>query len=325
MIDSFNRTKQIQTVSPYVGYNFGQEPSGGNGTISIFTPIYVNPDYYVPICKMRSNLHCLQRPETFENADRGEFNLAPGNTFIIKTSTSQRFGRRQSEIQLNSNAKKIKKKAKPQFLKQESRDQAGIAEDLELPGIYREKSLPVDVEEPSPVKIQPEARNSGQENWAQVKSPPPTKFRFRDLSPSYSKSSSMLQSMIGENAPVYSRPRLTRKMAGRKEPISGTCSNFKDRVKAEYVAGEGPKELNRWNVNKSSMLDLLKSNESALEGHEDLVRNIERVKSLTGLERKFPKFVKLNSLRNQFVSNDAHSKITGPGYSRNNYGKPYFS
>jgi hypothetical protein len=129
MIDSFNRTKQIQTVSPYVGYNFGQEPSGGNGTISIFTPTYVNPDYYVPICKMRSNLHCLQRPETFENADKGKFNLAPGNTFIIKTSTSQRFGRRQSEIQLNDPVKKkSRRKAKPQFFPQSSSDQAPIPE-----------------------------------------------------------------------------------------------------------------------------------------------------------------------------------------------------
>jgi hypothetical protein len=135
----------------------------------------------------------------------------------------------------------------------------------------------------------------------------------------------VLQSMIGENDPVYSRPMLTRKMAGKIQPFSGTWSNFKDRVKSDYVAGSGVEGLDRWNVNKSSMLDLLKSNEGRLKGHEDLVRNIERVKSLTGFERKFPTFVKLNPLRNQFISNDAHSKITGPGYNRNNYGKPFFS
>jgi hypothetical protein len=102
-------------------------------------------------------------------------------------------------------------------------------------------------------------------------------------------------------------------------------TNFDNRITPDYDPGHGDKDYARWNTDKVKLLEYMRANKGALKNNKSLLKNVCDLNVITGLSRKFPHYAKYMSLPCQYISNDAHSKTTGPGYSRNNYGKPYFS
>jgi len=69
----------------------------------------------------------------------------------------------------------------------------------------------------------------------------------------------------------------------------------------------------------------MKFNRAGLMAKEDLIYHVNDCEKTTKLSRKFPLFQKFKENPHKFVPNDAHIKVTAPGYARNDYGKPFFS
>lgn len=136
----------------------------------------------------------------------------------------------------------------------------------------------------------------------------------------------MLNEMIKESDPIYKRPLPSQKVFHLPYKRESKWPSFKDKINEKYTpARKKDRKFNVWDVNKMDMLECMRSNRKFLNSSTELMESIENVRKTTGLQRKFPQYAKYHSLGGKFVSNDAHNKITGPGFSRNCYGKPYFS
>lgn len=136
-----------------------------------------------------------------------------------------------------------------------------------------------------------------------------------------------LRGMIQEADPTFARQSCfgpkPPNYAPTKQHLSVT-SVWNSKINKSYDPVRKECKFADWNVNKKDLLECMRSNKQLLND-EKLCHNIKNVKGVTQLNRKFPTYAQYMALPSKYVSNDAHIKITGPGYSRNNYGKPYFS
>jgi hypothetical protein len=110
-----------------------------------------------------------------------------------------------------------------------------------------------------------------------------------------------------------------------KPQVNSNVTNFDNRINLNYDPGHKDRNYGRWNTDKQKLLEYMRSNKSALEKNKFLMKNVSDLKVTTGLSRKFPQYARYMALPPQHVPNDAHTKATGPGYARNNAGKPFFS
>jgi hypothetical protein len=131
--------------------------------------------------------------------------------------------------------------------------------------------------------------------------------------------------MLKESDPVFHRNSNPRTGQNVASPFTKSFSTFKGRIQEKYDPAIIVKDPTVWNTNKSDTLDDMRKNMDLLENNVELVGRIGKLKNLTGLSRKFPTNAKYMALGSRYVSNDAHNKVTGPGFSRNDYGKPFFS
>jgi hypothetical protein len=130
--------------------------------------------------------------------------------------------------------------------------------------------------------------------------------------------------MLKESDPVFHR----NSIGGQGQTVAtpfNKSSTFKGRIQEKYDPAIIVNDPTVWNTNKNDTLDDMRKNIDLLENMGELVGRIGKLKNLTGLSRKFPTNAKYMALGSRYVSNDAHNKVTGPGYNRNDYGKPFFS
>ena len=135
----------------------------------------------------------------------------------------------------------------------------------------------------------------------------------------------LLRKMVSENDPVFHRVHSTNNGQNIVNPFNNKFTTFKGKMKGKYDPAYRETNYNVWDKSKNSTLNELRKNMQVLNGNEELVEKIGKLKGITELRRKFPTYQKYMALGSRYVSNDAHNKVTGPGFSRNNYGKPYFS
>lgn len=55
----------------------------------------------------------------------------------------------------------------------------------------------------------------------------------------------------------------------------------------------------------------------------DLDKSCEDLKEKDHFKRSFPQIKRAKAMPNKFIYNDYHTKNTGPGYGRNDDGKPF--
>lgn len=134
-----------------------------------------------------------------------------------------------------------------------------------------------------------------------------------------------LRSMLQESDPIFYRNQNPKKSQEISKPFNKTFTTFKGRIQEKYDPAQKLEDLHIWDRNKNDTLEEMRKNMSLLEQDAELVGRIGKLKNLTSLSRKFPTYQKYMALGSRYVSNDAHNKITGPGFNRNDYGKPYFS
>lgn len=80
-MDDFNFLKEKKKISPYVGFEFSEEPLGDHG---IHTCKNDNPKFSFNVNKMRQNIHCQKNPNAFREAKKGKFTFAPKNVHVVR-------------------------------------------------------------------------------------------------------------------------------------------------------------------------------------------------------------------------------------------------
>lgn len=116
----FPNIKDKAKISPFVGYEFNEEPYIFNQTAkispydnpkyepyifqktAIMTPKLDNPKYAYFMNSMRKNTHCQQNPEVFEDAKKGKFEMGKDNTRCFYNEKTWTTIRNPKHIQLEN-------------------------------------------------------------------------------------------------------------------------------------------------------------------------------------------------------------------------------
>ena len=70
-------------ISPFVGYEFRENPQLYNKDMAVITPKFDNPKYAYFIESMRKNTHCQKKPELFDDAHKGKFEMGKDNVKVF--------------------------------------------------------------------------------------------------------------------------------------------------------------------------------------------------------------------------------------------------
>ena len=135
----------------------------------------------------------------------------------------------------------------------------------------------------------------------------------------------ILNSMICDSNPRFRRQPVS--ICKRvKQPLKNlhTFTRFDDRVNPFYKPGNKA-DLACWNVDTNNIIECIDRNKDLIKSNPNLLSKIEKLNGTTGFQRHFPANVSMMARPPRFVPNDAHSKSTNAGYTRNvNGGIPYF-
>ena len=377
------RNKELSKISPYVGYEFVDQPSIGNNKYDIYTPTYDDPVKQIRLTKMRQNMHCLKNPNVFNELNKGLYEYGENNTFVVQNPDSKHFfdkmhGYRLQELPTaiqNHVTEEIERKYKKKSFQAERLNQSDAAKDA-LPSVkngrkryvhrydpisdnqsYQEPMINImSTEGPyredrrqnylrrkrefsqkvnnSKLIMKPKHLSQSQASLPLVdqallkesKNVSPARRRKNKDDNQSCGTNPVIRSMIVEADPVFSRPSVNQKQAHfspSKQFLSST-NIFSKRINKHYDAEARKMDYDSWNTNKNELLEYMRSHKE-FQKDESLIDNIKDVKGLTHFARKFPIYAKYNVGPSTYVSNDAHIKITNPGYTRNPQGKPFFS
>lgn len=106
--DGRNRCKQFSNISPYVGYEFDENPTLSNNNTSIYIPTNCDPSKNVSLTKMRQNLFCLENPKNFEETKKGLYYFQPNHTYVVQNPDSKNAADRMSGFMLQELPKALR-------------------------------------------------------------------------------------------------------------------------------------------------------------------------------------------------------------------------
>ena len=84
-------------------------------------------------------------------------------------------------------------------------------------------------------------------------------------------------------------------------------------------------DLDSYGTDRKKIMTELKLKKNLYKDNDAIVESILKVKDTNEFKKAFPKLASHNPPQVRYYKNDEHSKITASGYSRNEYGRPYFS
>ena len=338
--EASDKRKQLLKMSPFLGYNFKEEAVGkaSNG-MGIMSAQYDDPFENISLAKMRKNLYCLSNPQNFEEVKDGTMKFQSNHTVVLKDPQAATLSKRMAGFRLEDLSKEArlsfesprKLQAPVRILPQNEERIKTTMDFEEKPQFLKEDYRPL-VTEPTPKLGHSKSQSIGLKNSAagtiknmfKVNSNKNLRKRTNDRR---TQSEFMLDSMIRESKPIFLRPvPCNQKRLNQAQNILPTFTRYDERVKSFYDPGTKDKNYTRWNVDKNNLLELIKKHKDVLKSNPVLIKNISELKHITGLSRQFPANVRIMGLPPKSVLNDAHSKSTNPGYTRNDYGgKPFFS
>lgn len=114
----------------------------------------------------------------------------------------------------------------------------------------------------------------------------------------------------------------------RKRTIANTKPVVKRQIQDQF---ETPKpyrhgmDINSFGTDRDAILRDLNRNKELIKSNPVLIESFSKVKNANEFRKEFPVCIDHQSPIVKYYKNDVHSKLTAPGYSRNDYGRPYFS
>lgn len=136
-----------------------------------------------------------------------------------------------------------------------------------------------------------------------------------------------MKNIIAEQNTIFERETSANK--GKKYTRHNWIKHesYKDKLNPHYDAVKARVIDNKsqWNVDKSQVLADMKYNEKYIMDNTQLMKRVFELKKTTDLNKKFPKFVSYDGSIRRPQKNDLHNKVTNGGYSRNEWGRPFFT
>lgn len=84
-------------------------------------------------------------------------------------------------------------------------------------------------------------------------------------------------------------------------------------------------DLNSHSTDRDTILTELRRHKDLYQQNDELIEGIIKVKNSNEFKKEFPITVQHISPIVKMYKKEDHNKITAPGYSRNGYGRAYFS
>ena len=114
----------------------------------------------------------------------------------------------------------------------------------------------------------------------------------------------------------------------RKRTVANTNPVVKRQIQDQF---ETPKpyrhglDINSFGTDRDAILKDLNRNKEIIKKNPAMIDMIAKVKNSNEFRKEFPVCIDHPSPIVKYYKNDMHSKLTAPGYSRNDYGRPFFS
>lgn len=84
-------------------------------------------------------------------------------------------------------------------------------------------------------------------------------------------------------------------------------------------------DLDSFGTDRKKIMAELKTKKDLYKDNDTIIESLLKLKDQNEFKKAFPKMISHNPPQVRYYKNDEHSKITSSGYSRNEYGRPYFS
>ena len=114
----------------------------------------------------------------------------------------------------------------------------------------------------------------------------------------------------------------------RKRTLANTKPIMKRQMQDQFESSKPYKhgiDVNSFGTDRKMILDELKRKTHLIKDNEQIIDQICKVKNSNEFIKEYPVCIQHMSPIVKYYKNDVHSKLTAAGYSRNDYGRAYFS